>query len=255
MYYPRNFRLADAVKLAGLVQMAYEQRHAAEEGTPWSLPSRLELLGELTYTTKLARPTSLRHPLTGAAVPSGYVAREAGTLYVIFRGTETPEEWVRNLQVTLVPYEGYGNVHAGFHQRYASFRDRVLALAGASRDKIVCAGHSLGASYATFAAIEIERVLKKKVSALYTFASPRIGDGAFADAFNRDFGGRSFRVVNTSDVVPSLPPPCPVFAFGGYFSHGDTPVDFTVQKNGIRDNHGIGTYLEYLSAQKPKGWF
>jgi hypothetical protein len=39
------------------------------------------------------------------------------------------------------------------------------------------------------------------------FGSPRVGDSAFARAFNAKLSGKSFRYVNAHDVVTHVPPP------------------------------------------------
>ncbi|MFO0953379.1 MAG: lipase family protein [Isosphaeraceae bacterium] len=60
-------------------------------------------------------------------------------------------------------------------------------------------GHSLGAALATVAA---ETLGRSRVKGLYTFGSPRVGDGTFRSRFDVP----CHRYVNHSDVVPHLPP-------------------------------------------------
>lgn len=40
---------------------------------------------------------------------------------------------------------------------------------------------------------------------MYTFGAPRAGNRAFADEFERRLGGRSWRITNASDIVPTVP--------------------------------------------------
>ena len=40
---------------------------------------------------------------------------------------------------------------------------------------------------------------------MYTYGAPRVGNKAFADAFNGRLGGAAWRVTNTSDIVPTVP--------------------------------------------------
>ena len=63
--------------------------------------------------------------------------------------------------------------------------------------------------------------------------------------------------VNTSDIVGSIPLPAPIAGvLGGYFSHVDTPVDFTVQHDDLEKNHDMATYLSALKASREqKGLF
>lgn len=45
----------------------------------------------------------------------------------------------------------------------------------------------------------------KAVKGLYTFGAPRVGNHAFASCFDAALKSRSFRVVNSADVVPMVP--------------------------------------------------
>jgi hypothetical protein len=76
-------------------------------------------------------------------------------------------------------------------------------------------GHSLGAAVATVAADALPAT-----GGVYTFGSPRVGDGDFAAAFNRRFADRSFRYVDDHDAVTRVPPESFGFPIGSY-----TPVD------------------------------
>lgn len=65
-------------------------------------------------------------------------------------------------------------------------------------------GHSLGGAPTTLAALHLH-LLGKKVSAVYTFASPRIGNPAFVNLYNSYIGPQTFRFAAVNDPVPSLP--------------------------------------------------
>ena len=71
------------------------------------------------------------------------------------------------------------------------------------------------------------------------------------------FGPRSFRIANTCDIVTSIPLPAPIAGIvGGYFSHVDTPVDMTIQKDDLEQNHSMRTYLAALAETRGrKGLF
>jgi hypothetical protein len=40
---------------------------------------------------------------------------------------------------------------------------------------------------------------------MYTYGAPRVGNKAFAAAFNDRLGGAAWRVTNISDIVPTVP--------------------------------------------------
>lgn len=140
------------------------------------------------------------------------------------------------------------------------------------------AGHSLGAALATICALHVAMICEKKSVQcpidLYTFASPRVGDPQFANACARRLN--AFRIANSEDVVPGIPPAtlrvvgeemkpgAHVEAVraalakltGGVsndvFEHVGVPVYFTLQLGEISSNHNMGhTYCFPLAAALP----
>lgn len=77
--------------------------------------------------------------------------------------------------------------------------------------EIFITGHSLGAGLATLAALHIQKLAEKhKVNPniqLYTFASPRVGDEAFARHFDDQEKLQSYRIINSEDLIQSVPLP------------------------------------------------
>lgn len=74
--------------------------------------------------------------------------------------------------------------------------------------KIFVIGYSLGSALATIGALDLQ-VLFGKVSELYTYGEPRVGNEAFANFVTSSIGER-FRVIHYADIVPHLPPQIPV---------------------------------------------
>ena len=130
---------------------------------------------------------------------------------------------------------GAGCAHAGFLRAYESVRARVFAAVDdvieverrdygddAARDsvagdanpsasatwRVFATGHSLGGALATLFACELGRSARagrRDVAVtMYNFGSPRVGDGAFCDAYHA-LVPDSVRVVNRADLVPTLP--------------------------------------------------
>ena len=141
-------------------------------------------------------------------------------------------------------------------------------------------GHSLGAALATIAALHAAQVCDQRQQGcdvdLYTFASPRVGDSRFASACNQRL--RIFRIANSEDLVPCLPPATlrvvgdemnpsayvertrMVLASltGGVsddiFEHVGIPVTFTAQLGEISSNHNMGyTYCLPLREMPGSG--
>jgi hypothetical protein len=98
----------------------------------------------------------------------------------------------------------------GFCQQVATLvRRHVAATARATAadasGSIEITGHSLGAALATLYTLENAMIDKIPNPGLCTFASPFVGDSAFAAAFD-GLGLTSWRIVNAPDIVPKLPP-------------------------------------------------
>jgi triacylglycerol lipase len=275
MYAPRGFDGDLAIELGELIVQAYDQFAAFEDKRPWSLPAKYRLVCELNYTFKPAKANESKagsleidfrkffnlKDKSYPTMPIGFIAERGKMAFVIFRGTKTTKEWISNLGINLkeYPLPNFGNAHEGFLQMYDSTRSTIAENlpALARNHRVLIAGHSLGAALATLALPDIETNMKIKASALYTYGSPRVGDDAFVKAFDRDYSRKSYRVTNTSDLVTSIPFPIPLAGFvGGYFSHVDTPVDFTTQNNDLEKNHAMETYISALSqAHLRRGFF
>jgi triacylglycerol lipase len=278
VYVPRGFDHRRALQLADLVGQAYAQLAAFKANRTWTVEGGYTLISELrcgvdSAESKPPRSSArasrtqfdreLRELVRSRAqrergLPLGFIAGRGSEVFVVFRGTMTNAEWLRDLKVRLVPYPPAkpGKVHDGFAATYELVRRTVIEslekLPGGRR--LYVTGHSLGAALATLALPEISSLTPCKSPFAYTFGSPRVGDRVFAQEFNRMMGGRSFRIANTSDLVVSMPLPAPFLGFlGGYFTHVDTPVDFTVQEESNEKNHDLGTYRAALVSDRRRG--
>jgi pimeloyl-ACP methyl ester carboxylesterase len=95
-------------------------------------------------------------------------------------------------------------VHEGFLSAYASIEkklDAALNEALSSGKPIWLCGHSLGAALATIAAYKH----RGRVQGLYTFGSPRVGNGSFAITLKEGLQN-IYRFVHHRDAVPTMPP-------------------------------------------------
>ena len=102
------------------------------------------------------------------------------------------------------------HVHAGFQDGYLAARDPVLRWVDAQREQpgqrlhVSCCGHSLGAALATLLALDLGSTGLDSVE-LVTWASPRVGDQAFRDAFAKLVPCVA-RFTCGADIVPRMPP-------------------------------------------------
>jgi Lipase (class 3) len=133
-------------------------------------------------------------------------------ILAVFRGTSNIENWLQDGDFAKVPYPLFGNnseVHKGFYEDYNSLRSTivgsVLSMHRANPSfRVAVSGHSLGAALATLCVAELHQSHALTAS-LWDFGRPRVGNVAFASAFDA-LGLASFRHVNDRDIVPHLPP-------------------------------------------------
>jgi len=141
----------------------------------------------------------------------GYIAANENIIVVAFRGTEPT-----HLQDVLADVRWHkvqgplGDVHRGFLHAFELVKDDMYNAIQRWRDKhnpqsLWCTGHSLGAALAIVAAAHL-LADGQTVNGVYNFGQPRVGDGAFAEEFQRRFPGRHFRFVNNNDSVTRVPP-------------------------------------------------
>lgn len=263
MYYPPNYRVDESVRLISLVESAYDQYACFKAGKPWKVIDGYTAVATLDYPLvhkyaidsageKAAILQAQNRDSRDVRVPIGFVATDGNDTFVAFRGTEIIREWVDNLKISLVPcfLPQYGKVHEGFSDLYSTFNGALLAaLKDHATGNIHVSGHSLGAALATLAAIDIRENAKNPLAAVYTYGSPRVGNDAFSARYNAVLGNKTCRVMNSSDLVPEIPPPVQFLGFlGSYFSHVDTPIVFNDQQNDLAKNHDVHTYIKAVTG-------
>ncbi len=145
----------------------------------------------------------------------GFVLQSPENSILSFRGTQQTNEWVQNIfaqqikNSDLTPFSFEGKVHRGFATLYAPIAQQVYE-AAQKLDKsrpLYITGHSLGASLATLAAMDLAIRMPeiKDQLRLYTYAGPRVGNVEFAEAHSR-LVPNHYRVVNLADGIPTAPP-------------------------------------------------
>ncbi len=98
--------------------------------------------------------------------------------------------------------------HTGFRDAWNEVAKDVVSAVKTTKSrypryKIVVTGHSLGGAVGTIAAANLRR--DGYDADLYTYGSPRVGNGAFADFVTKQRGAE-YRVTHLNDLVPRLPP-------------------------------------------------
>ena len=123
-----------------------------------------------------------------------------GGVAVVFRGSETLEDWFRDLDAAMVDIPGVGDVHQGFSVGMERFMSDVFP---AFTGRIVLAGHSLGAARACILAGMLAP-FDISVDELHLFGCPRPGGRELARIVNQNVRHiESYR--NGRDPVPLVP--------------------------------------------------
>lgn len=156
---------------------------------------------------------------------------EKSFIVVAFRGSESNvEDWLTNAdakplidqQIAEIdqklaadkqkygfapsPTERFGRVHRGFYGAFLALAPQIMKNIHTAKQDIglpTCpvyfTGHSLGGAMATITAREL---MPDSNGAVYNFGSPRVGDYNYFNGMKTPL----FRVVNSSDIVPRVPP-------------------------------------------------
>lgn len=147
--------------------------------------------------------------------------RRLPLVVIAFRGTELRSSQVVHdamcdARFAMVPFGDWGRVHGGFAAGLDAvdehlLRRRLAELEG-TEVAIWLTGHSLGAALATLMTARVLELISRgadyRLAGLYTFGSPRVGDRAFAAAFEAQaarHGVQVFRFRHANDLVTRIP--------------------------------------------------
>jgi triacylglycerol lipase len=193
------FSLDNARALMWMSQLAYETADRAKVENilgAWQLTLR-------AFTTD--------DPVTGLPPHSACLvtAGGRGATIVAFSGTDPLkiEDWITDFSIAPSP----AGMHSGFQDAVATVWPVIktaIANRAASEQALFFTGHSMGGALAIIAADRTVSELNVPATAVYTFGSPRTGDLVFFNSYT--LGNATFRLINGSDIVPTVPPSLPI---------------------------------------------
>lgn len=136
------------------------------------------------------------------------IVRE-GALVFVFRGTESFQDVITDLNVRRVPYLTKPMlVHAGFLEQFESLKlalVKTIEKYSGKVEKILCIGHSLGGALATLASGHFGSIYNGKLPVTcHTFGSPRVGNAAYSEWFSKQVA-LNIRIMNQMDPVSQMP--------------------------------------------------
>jgi triacylglycerol lipase len=188
--------------LAEISRLVY--REGIEEDPRFAGNSRRRILNAV----QLDEHRFIHHPRAQCAIVKPLDLAAPQFVVLVFRGTHNLLDWLTNLETVPVaaPPPAPGRVHEGFMEAFASVESEIDSALAPFTCPAFYTGHSLGAALATLAAS------RRPPRALYTYGSPRVGDAQFLATLG---GTRVYRVVDSRDVVATVPPPQLGFAHVG----------------------------------------
>ena len=188
------------------------------------LPAGYDIVGQITANPTTAAqfmataPAQHQQLLTALAASGpgfGWVVQNVtdGIAIATFRGTQSVEDWLHNLDLILTTYRPVpdgGMVHAGFQLYYMTVRSSLFSLlnrVALTCRRLILTGHSLGAALSELAAPDVLHNLNARWQPeVQNFAGPRVGQNDFVNFYDAQIEV-CFRVVNIWDIVPNVPPP------------------------------------------------
>jgi hypothetical protein len=240
---PDGFNLELAIELGELALVAYEQRiQCIKDGK-----------GAITVPSPYKLEEVIFEPVSSffndtckdddGVIPIAFIATEGDNIYVVFRGTANISDDLSDLVALQTPYPfvlNGGNVSLGFLDVYGlddtepientilSKLDQLTMTGNYSN--LFITGHSLGAALAFLAFPDLSLNVDMIDSVtMYNFAGPAVGDSQFVSTYEatESLNRVSFRIVNTNDLVPMLPPlGLDCFLFSYEHVDGEMPITF-----------------------------
>jgi len=215
-----------------------------------------------TYLTRPNKAAALNgfvpvyHINDAAHDTEGYVGYtpSQSTIYVSYRGSESMDNWISNIDVILTDYPKCSGceVHKGFYVAEQRVIAEIISQVKALKQQfpsyaVMVTGHSLGAALATFTAIDIQEAGIGPVR-LYMFGCPRVGNSAFATWASNTLQDRA-RITHHKDMVVHSPMHERFTHLSGEWYEPDDSVEVTIMEcSGYEDSNC--SYQWHLTSVK-----
>ena len=218
---------------AGLIQVFSNN---IKEKTTFIVPNGFNIIERVTYSNNKSSDFGL------------IMIDKNQRLWIIFRGTQTYNDILNDIQYSQVPYKGNNNVHKGFYKLFKSLSEQIFKTIDlCNPTQIIITGHSLGAAIATLTAIEVHAQYPHIQLKGVGFASPRVGDRGFVKSFNNIDSIEWTSIINIEDIVPQLPRAIINTSSGvEMYQHVGKIRIFSTNNGSILLNHLIPTYRASL---------
>lgn len=199
----RDYNLDNARAMMWLSQLAYETADRSKVQSvldAWKLTMREFIPND---------------PQTGLPPNSACVVVAGGrdATFVTFAGSDPGkiEDWVTDFDAM----PSATDLHTGFQNTVETVWPAIetaIKKRGATERALFFTGHSLGGALAILAAARAAAKFGIQPTVVYTYGSPRTGGTIFFGEYTQLLGDSTFRLINGTDIVPTVPPPLS----GGY---------------------------------------
>lgn len=190
-----HFSIENARASMWLAQLSYEVKDESKVKTllgAWDL--RLVPRGIVSMSVVTPLPV---------ARTEAFIARGRGAAFLVFAGTDplVAANWVSDFDIR--PH--HGGTTMGFAQAVNPIVPVLRELLDGLEEPLFVIGHSLGGALAVLAALPLAEG-GLRVAGVYTFGMPRPGNQAFQSRYDKRLGTATYRLVNGSDIVPTVAP-------------------------------------------------
>jgi hypothetical protein len=122
------------------------------------------------------------------------------------RGTKSIEDFLIDATFRKVPFLGHSEwlVHEGFNNEFVDIWPNIERWIKTSSGKMLVCGHSMGAAVGALVAFALKEVHNIDIDRAVLPGCPRVGNAAFAKAYNERVP-MTWRIVDDWDLVPHMP--------------------------------------------------
>jgi len=220
-----DFDLDTAIELALLSLVAYEQRIQCINNGKGAITVPVGFKLEEVIFEEVSDIVNDTCKDDEGMVPIAFIATKDDTIYLAFRGTANISDDIIDTKLeqdayTFLTDDGSNctmkspKVQNGFNEVYTDIEkpifDKMQDLIGTKQfNTVLITGHSLGAALAVLALPDLTVNVPLADVIMYSFAGPSVGNSNFVgiyDCLISEGMNTSWRVVNTNDAIPKLPP-------------------------------------------------
>lgn len=173
--------------------------------------TRKEVLEDIANNIPNGKLASFIHDDTTDLQAGITISEENKRICVVFRGSESKSDWYYDLLIFKHKLTDKISVHSGFHKQltenntYNKIVDQVKQLLAENPDySVYITGHSLGGALSTLFGYMLSEEIENPITVV-SFASPRVGNYEWKQAFESKSNLTHYRITNKRDIVTAFP--------------------------------------------------